>query len=218
MLIEDAHIYPYIIDYLDEIPVLDVKKGKYFSRAFSRDTQIFYILKGTVKVESVSDIGKKVLVDVISENEFAGQLSYLRQNNLYCNSYATTEVKLLCLKADLMQKLLDNNDFSNVFYFKISTRLYQMYKKMLMNNLFNQCEIVSYYVLNQSVDNKFIYKSIYDICETLNISRRNLYNILNKFEDKNIIKKIDNGVFLINDDHYLIDRADGVTRFLENKY
>lgn len=218
MLIENSHIYTYIKECLDNIPVLTLKKGTCFSRAENIDNQIYYILEGTVKIESYSDLGKKVLLDVISENEFAGQISYFRKHNFYGNNIAVTDVVLLCLNTDMMNVLMKNSEFSTFFYFKTSSRVYVMYKKMLMSNLFSQCELVSYYVLENSCNCKFIYKSIYDICDNLNISRRSLYNILNKFESEGIIEKLDDGPYKIINEKYLKDKSDRVKRFSENNY
>lgn len=218
MNIEDAHIYPYVKDYLNCMPIINVKRGTCFSKAENKDNQIYYILYGDVKVESVSDMGKKILVDFISENEFAGQVSYIRRSNFYCNSIAATDVKLLCIKEDIMSILMKNPEFSTMFYFKTSARVYKMYKKMLMNNLFNQCEMVAYYILENSHDGKFIYKSIYDICAKLNISRRSLYNILNKFEEQELIEKLIDSSYSIRDEMNLKEKSEKVKRFLENTY
>jgi len=218
MLIENAEIYHYIKEYLKEIPIITLIKGTCFSKAENIDNQIYYILEGTVKIESHSDMGKKILVDVISENEFAGQISYIRKHNFYGNNIAVTEVKLLCLKDDIMNMLMKNPEFSTFFYFKTSSRIYVMYKKMLMSNLFSQCELVAYHLLENSCDCKFIYKSIYDICANLNISRRSLYNILNKLEGDGIIKKLDEGPYLILDENYLKKKSKKVKSFAENKY
>jgi len=218
MLIEDAHIFHYIKNHLEKMPVIKVSKGKMISRAENKDKQIYYILLGTVKVECISDLGKKILVDTISENEFAGQISYLRKSNLYSNSLAVTDVELLCIKEEIMRVLMKNSEFSTFFYFKTSSRIYQMYKKMLMSNLFNQCEIVAYHILAQSRNGKFVYKSIYDMCENLNISRRSLYNILNNFEMLGIIEKEQNSIFVIKNINYLREKANKVKMFLENEY
>jgi GTP-sensing pleiotropic transcriptional regulator CodY len=118
----------------------------------------------------------------------------------------------------MMTMLMKNSEFSTFFYFKTSSRVYVMYKKMLMSNLFSQCELVSYYVLENSCSSKFIYKSIYDICDNLNISRRSLYNILNKFESEGIIEKLDDGPYKIINEKYLKDKSDRVKRFSENNY
>ena len=218
MQIEKSHIYKYIEDCLEDIPIISFRRGTIFSKAENIDNQIYYILEGTVKVESYSDMGKKVLLDVISENEFAGQISYMRKNNFYGNNYAVSNVVLLCLNTDIMSKLMKNPEFSTFFYYKTSSRVYIMYKKMLMNNLFTQCEIVSYYILENSCECKFVYKSIYDICDNLNICRRSLYNILNKFENDDIIEKLEDGPYKIKNEKYLREKSDKVRRFSENNY
>ena len=182
------------------------------------EKQIYYIISGTVKIECISTYGKKVLVDIISENEFAGQISYMRKFNFYSDCIADTDVELLCISNKVMNALMENYNFSTFFYFKTSSRVYQMYKKMLMNNLFNQNELVAYHIVDQSNECKFIYKSIYDICEKLNISRRSLYNILNNLEKNDIIEKEQNGIFLIKDIDYLIEDSYKVKAFLENEY
>ncbi len=218
MLLEDSHIYPYIKEYLEEIPVIKASKGEIISKAENTDKQIYYILLGTVKIECISTYGKKVLVDIISENEFAGQISYMRKFNFYSDCIAETDVELLFISNEIMSVLMKGYEFSTFFYFKTSSRVYQMYKKMLMNNLFNQNELVSYYIVNQSNEDKFIYKSIYDMCEKLNISRRSLYNILNNLEKNDVIEKEQNGIFLIRDIDYLIKDSCKVKAFLENEY
>ncbi len=218
MLIKKSDIFTYIQEHIKEIPILTLKKGTCFSKAENIDNKIFYILKGTVKVESYSYTGKKVLIDVISENEFAGQISYIRKHNFYGNNIAVTNVTLLCLDYDIMSILMNNSDFSTFFYFKTSNRLYVMYKKMLMSYLFTQSELVSYYVLENSRNNRFIYKSIYDVCEKLNISRRSLYNILNNFEQNGIIEKLNEGPYLIKNEKHLREKSDKVKRFSENNY
>ncbi|MEL7647687.1 MAG: Crp/Fnr family transcriptional regulator [Sedimentibacter sp.] len=218
MIIEDTQIYPYVKDYLDKITVIAVKKGTCFSKPDNKDDQIYYILEGIVKVESVSAEGKKTIIDVISENEFAGQISYFRKSNFYGNSLAFTDIKLLCLKLGVINTLMNYPEFSSFFYFKTSARLYQMYKKMLMGYLFSQSELVSYYIIANSINGKFIFKSIDQICENVNISRRNLYNILNKYENEGVILKADNGKYNINKEKMLIENSDKVKKFMENSY
>ena len=216
MELQQAHIFPYIKDQIHSIPIINVAKGTCFSNAEDRDCQIYYILEGEVKVESISDMGKKILVDYISDNEFAGQISYIRKSNFYCNSLAMTNLKLLCLKHELMDSLMKNPEFATVFYYKTSSRIYIMYKKMLMSNLFNQCEIVAYYILENSKRNEFIFKSVYDICEQLNISRRNFYNILNNFLDLGIVSREPDGKYYVRDVKFLKNKSEKVKMFLDN--
>lgn len=216
MDLKQAHIYPYIQDHIQNIPIIQVAKGTYFSNAEDRDKQIYYILEGEVKVESVTDMGRKILVDYISENEFAGQISYIRKSNFYANSLAITNLKLICLKHEMMEVLMKNPEFSTVFYYKTSSRIYIMYKKMLMSNLFNQIELVAYYILENCKGNEFVFKSVYDICEQLNISRRNFYNILNNFLATGIVTREIEGQYHVKDYKFLKEKAEKVKKFLDN--
>lgn len=216
MRVEETQIYPIISRYLENFETKHVPKGRVFSKAVNNDSTIYYILSGEVKVEGVSEMGKKILVDYISENEFAGQISHIRKTNFYCDSRAVTDVNLLCLDHKLMDQLLKDPEFSALFYYKTSERLYIMYKKMLMSNFYSQREIVAYNLLEQSKNNKIIFKSVYDICAQMNISRRNFYNILNRLLHKGVLLKLTDGKYHINDVEYLQEKSVNVKMFLEN--
>ena len=217
MLARGTDIYPFIEDILDNIPVMKVKKGNYLCRAHDPANEIFYILEGEVKVYCRSITGKKILVDDISENEFAGHLSNRRQSNFHCDSMAYSDVKLLIINNDLMDILMKNSDFASIYYGKTSKRLYLMYKKSLTNELFSQREILAYYIIKNANNGKVIYKSIDYICEVLSISRRNVYNVLNDFMNKGAIEKEEGiSTILIKDEKYLRDIIVGIKGFLEN--
>jgi CRP-like cAMP-binding protein len=216
MLARDTDIYLFIKDKLDEIPVLKVKKGDYLCRAHNRESQIYYVLKGEVKIYCTSIMGKKILVDELTENEFAGHLSNRRQSNFHCDSLAYTDLELLCINDDIMDILMQNSEFASMFYGKTSKRLYLMYKKSLTNELFSQRELLAYYIIKNSNNGKLVYKSIDHICEVLSISRRNLYNILNDFMHKGVIEKEGISAIVIKDEKYLKDMIVEIEGFLEN--
>lgn len=216
MRVEDTHIYFILKRHIGNFVIKQVPKGKVFSRALDNDKTIYYIISGEVKVEGISVNGKKILVDYISENEFAGHISCIRKSNFYCDSIAATNVNLLCLDYELMERLLKDPEFSTFFYYKTSARLYIMYKKMLMSNFFNQNEIVAYYLLEQSQNNIIVFKSVYDICAQMNISRRNYYNILKKLLHGGVLVKLEDGQYQIDDIAYLEEMSVKVKMFLDN--
>lgn len=217
MLAKDTDIYPFIKDELGKFPILNVKKGSYVSMADNPDSQIYYVLEGMVKIYCNSIMGKKILVDELMENEFAGHISNMRQTNFHCDILAYTDLKLLCIKDDLMDELMLNSEFASMFYYKTSKRIYLMYKKSLTNELFSQREILAYYIIKQAKDGKLVYKSIYHICESLNVSRRSLYNVLNEFIEKGAIEKKDGiSTIIIKDEKYLMDVIKGIEGFLDN--
>lgn len=209
-------IYEYIKDYLPEIPVLKLKKGEYLFRADREDDTLFYILDGVIRVENVSYNGKKLIVDVLRHDEFVGAISNIHKADFQCSGVAETAVTVLVLKKSLMNELMENNEFSALFYQKTSKRVYMMYKNILARTLFSQNEIMAHYILENSEKNIFEYKSIYNICENLGISRRGIYNILYRFEEIGCIRKLDTSYRII-DREYLEKTAEQVINFMKSE-
>lgn len=213
--IEKIEIYKYIKDYLPSIPILELKKGEYLFRADHEDETLFYILEGTVKIENVSYNGKRLIVDIVEKDEFTGAISNIHNAYFQCSGIAETNVKLLVLKRSLMDGLMEDNEFSALFYQKTSKRVYMMYKDILARSLFSQNEIMAYYILENSKKDIFAYKSIYRICENLGISRRGIYNILYRFEEKGCIEKLESSYRII-DREYLEKTAEQVFNFMKS--
>lgn len=215
--IKNSEIYKYIKDYQSEIPTLKVRKKEYLFRADCDDGMIYYILDGVVEIESISSNGKKLIVDVLREEEFVGFISNLHNAAFQCSGIAETDIEVLALEKNLMGRLLEDDEFSALFYRKTSKRVYKMYKTILTRTLFTPNEIMAQYILENSVDNVFVYKSIYNICENLGVSRRGIYNILYRLEEMKVIEKQgDRAAFKIIDREYLEKTAEAVMRFMKN--
>ncbi len=214
MELKDSPIYKFIKNYIDDIEIVKFKKGEYIERADSDSNCIYYILDGNVKEESVSRSGNRVLIDEISTGKFAGHISKLRGSSFHCDAIAKTPCTLARIKIDILYKLFENDEFARYFYLITSDRIYYMYKKLLLERLFSWEEIVSYHILHNSKNDVFVYKSMYDICEQLNISRRGLYNIINKFVYEGYLEKKEN-VFIIKDRDYLMSLAHDVYEYYQ---
>ena len=214
MEIINTAIYKFIEDYINEVEIVTYKNGEYIERALNTTNCIYYILDGVVKVQNVSCSGNKILVDEISTEEFVGHISKLRGSHFHCDIIAKEACTLIKIPTAILNELLKNNEFSTLFYSKTSNRIYYMYKKLLLERLFSWEEIVAYYILQHSKQDIFIYKSMYDICEYLNISRRGLYNIINKMVFEECLEKREN-TFYIKDRGYLTELASNVYAYYE---
>lgn len=209
MEITNTVIYKFIKDYMNEIEVIAYKSNEYIERAMNDHNCIYYILNGVVKVQNVSCAGNKILIDEISTEEFVGHISKLRGSYFHCEIIAKEASTLVKIPIVILNELLKNNEFATLFYSKTSNRIYYMYKKLLLERLFTWEEIVAYYILEHAKEDVFVYKSMYDICEYLNISRRGLYNIINKMVFEECLEKRGN-IFFIKDRKYLIELARNV--------
>ena len=201
MELNNIYIYDYIKEYLNEIAIVNYKKGQYITRSDENFTEIFFILDGNVKVEIITEYGKSFLVDELSENEFVGKISYMYEQNLFCDIKATSDVSLLKINKDTFDKLQKNSEFLKIFLYKTSKRIYYMYKKLMMKNLFSLEEIFAFYLLQNSESDKFKFKSTSDLCNIFPISRKSLYNVMNKLIEKNFIRKEKKLIIIIDRKH-----------------
>lgn len=201
MELEDIFIYDYIKDYLNEISIVNYKKGAYITHSTESLEEIFFILDGEVKVECITKYGRSFLVDELSKNEFVGKISYMYDQNLFCDITATSDATLLKIDRNTFKKLKKNSEFLNIFLFKTSKRIYYMYKKLMMKDLFKLEELLAYHILENSENNIFKFKSMYTLCKILSVSRKNLYNIINKFAYMGYIRKDENSIVILDREH-----------------
>jgi len=198
--IKNIIIYDYIKDYLDEISILNYKKGEYITHSSENLEEIFFVLNGTTKVECITKSGKSLLVDELSKNEFVGKINYMYEQNLFCDITATSNATLLRISKSTFKELEKNSEFLKIFLFKTSRRIYYMYKKLMIKELFSLKETFAFYILENSENDVFKFKSMYNLCEILSVSRKNLYNVINSFIKKNYIKKDKNSLIILNRD------------------
>jgi len=198
--IKGIFIYDYVKDYLNEIPILNYKKGQYITHANESLEEIYFIVDGNIKVECISKSGKSLLVDELSKNEFVGKISYMYEQNLFCDIIATSNATLLKINKNTFKKLEKNLEFLKVFLFKTSKRIYYMYKKQMIKELFRLEEIVAFYILENAENNVFKFKNMDSLCKDLSVSRKSLYNTINSFIEKKYIRKDKNSLVILNQD------------------
>ena len=82
---------------------------------------------------------------------------------------------------DIKNEVLNDEQFLLFFYFRTSTRLYEMYKISMMRTLFTYEQILAYYLLDLSNEEGFIAEKDSQICLKTGISERQYYYIMKKF-------------------------------------
>ena len=151
---------------------------------------LFYVVSGYMRVECVSHEGKKILVDNLGPDNFTGKISRVQKAYFACDIFAATDCDLLFLESKVYEAMMKDKGFSELFYRKISNRVYQMYKGRLVRSFYSLAELVAYHICSRTgKDQIFEYRSTLSLCEELDISRRGLYNILNKFLEKGYLEK-----------------------------
>lgn len=217
MILEDTTIYPLIKGYPELCKLYKFNRNKYVTRVAWNVEDVWYLVSGRVKVEATTQNGKKLLVDIIDEDNYVGHLSNFYGQNFYCDSITMLASTLIRIPAETFRSLLKTPDFSRHFYMKTNARLYDMYKKELMRGLFTQRQQFAFYVIEKTKDDICRIHSIYYICEYLKISRRNLYNLLARFEEDGIMDRLETGDIQVLDMGVLQEIAKPVVDFCYNK-
>lgn len=214
--IKTLPIYKFIKSYISYISVLTFERGEYLFRAEEKEKTIYYILSGTVEIESVSYNGKKIVIENAQKNMFAGFIADMQDVTLQFSGMAMTRVKVLAFSESLMEELMKNDKFSIFFYQETGSRLLKAYKMVLSRLLFSSDEILAYYILENAPNKVFTYDSSYKLSENIGISRRGIYNILHRYEDLGCIKKRAPSMYEITDEACLENRAAYVSSFMSN--
>ncbi len=217
MVLENTTIFPFIKGYPELCELHKINRNAYITRASWNIEDVWYLVNGRVKVEATTQNGKKLLVDIICEDNYVGHLSNFREKNFYCDSIAMVSSALIRIPAKTFRCLLDTPDFSRHFYMKTSARLYDMYKKELMRGLFTQRQQFAFYVIDKTQNGICRIHSIYYIGEYLKISRRNLYNLLARFTEDGIMERNETGDIEVLNMEAMQEIAKPVSDFWYNK-
>lgn len=216
MKLEDTTIYPFIRSDPALCKLHTFARGKYIIRV-GEAADIWYLVNGKVQVETTTQNGKKLVVDTICEDNYVGHLSNFWGQNFYCDSYALVSSILIRIPKERFLKMMESLEFSRHFYMKTNARLYDMYKKELVRGLFSQRQQFAFYVIKYSQNNICRIHNLSGICEFLKITRRHFYNLLDRFSEDGIIKRLDDGDIEILDLDALYKVAEPVVNFSYNK-
>lgn len=216
MLLEDTTIYPLIKNYPELCQLHHFNRNKYITCASWGIEDIWYLVSGKVKVETTSANGKRILVDTITEDNYVGHLSNYWKQNLYCDSLTVVASTLICIPKATFDDLMESPVFSRHFFMKTNARLYDMYKKDLMRKMFTQRQQFAFYLIENAKDNVCHFSGIRGICESLDISRRNLYNLLDTFTKEGLLSYPEDNLILLENKVVLEEIARPVSHFIHN--
>ena len=203
-------------DQIRRVPVVNIDKNIIFIPAIDQEiVDLYYILEGRVEVISQSYNGRSFLIDPLGPGEFAGKFSHMRKQNFYCDIKTQTSCTMLKL-TDIKNEVLNDEQFLLFFYFRTSTRLYEMYKISMMRTLFTYEQILAYYLLDLSNEEGFIAEKDSQICLKTGISERQYYYIMKKFRNDQMISQDKRGINIC-DMAGLSSIACSVINFMKNR-
>ena len=189
---------------------------------------------------ATSHNGRRIHVDDNVEDEWTGHLSKYWGQNLYCDCIAVTPCACIRISNPIFNNLIKDKKLSALigedyregmtavisvrlknfrlfFYFKMSSRLYDMYRRRLSYDLFTPRQRFAAHLILDAEDNDCYMENVSKTCDELGISRRNLYNIISDFEALKIISYEQTGLVSIRDREQLRNIAQPALEFNENR-
>ena len=214
MKLEDSGIYPFIKNYPKCKILYRFGKGECITNSIARNEDYWYVIEGQIEVVATSHNGRRIHVDDNVEDEWTGHLSKYWGQNLYCDCIAVTPCACIRIPNPIFNTIIKDKDFRLFFYFKMSSRLYDIYRRRLSYDLFTPRQRFAAHLILDAEDNDCYMENVSKTCDELGISRRNLYNI---FEALKIISYEQTGLVSIRDREQLRNIAQPALEFNENR-
>jgi CRP/FNR family cyclic AMP-dependent transcriptional regulator len=115
------------------------KNAKIYLQGEAADA-VFYVLKGKVKINIVSALGKEAVIAILGKDEFAGEGCLAGQSIRIATASALTDCEVMKLeKSAIVQTLHDEPSFSALFVAHLLTRTIRV-EEDLVDQLFNSSE------------------------------------------------------------------------------
>ena len=186
----------------DSAVVLETDKG----------STLFIINKGQVKISRVSESGKEVILAILGEGDFFGELSLLDGLARSANVITLTEAELFLLEREDFLKLIEEKPTIAIGLLKeLAFRLRKSDTQIKSLSLFDATGRVAITLLQIAEDSGTIKNGIVhidnlpsqrDLANMAGTSRETISRVMHMFEEEGIIKREQGKFILYNYDEF----------------
>ncbi|MGE1127137.1 Crp/Fnr family transcriptional regulator [Bacillus wiedmannii] len=181
-------------------------KGKFICNIDDTMDRLYFVVKGKVKVYTITPEGKKLILRFINPLAVVGDIELIQNSKAHNVVEACSDVIAISIShAVIRNKLLHDPIFMNFLLENIANTLKISTRFTALNLLYPVEVRVASYLLSISTDsNGNMYKkdldatSISSIADFIGVSYRHVIRVLQKFYKEKLIEK-KNGVIVIKD-------------------
>ncbi|MDJ1475401.1 Crp/Fnr family transcriptional regulator [Bacillus sp. LS15-K4] len=181
-------------------------KGKFICNIDDAMDRLYFVVKGKVKVYTITPEGKKLILRFINPLAVVGDIELIQNSKAHNVVEACSDVIAISIShAVIRNKLLHDPIFMNFLLENIANTLKISTRFTALNLLYPVEVRVASYLLSISTDsNGNMYKkdldatSISSIADFIGVSYRHVIRVLQKFYKEKLIEKR-NGVIVIKD-------------------
>ncbi|MCU5380209.1 Crp/Fnr family transcriptional regulator [Bacillus cereus] len=181
-------------------------KGKFICNIDDAMDRLYFVVKGKVKVYTITPEGKKLILRFINPLAVVGDMEFIQNSKAHNVVEACSDVIAISIShAVIRNKLLHDPIFMNFLLENIANTLKISTRFTALNLLYPVEVRVASYLLSISTDsNGNMYKedldatSVSSIADFIGVSYRHVIRVLQKFYKEKLIEK-SNGVIVIKD-------------------
>lgn len=165
----------------------------------SDEKNIFYIKKGIVHAVSHHEKRESFLPYRLKTGDIAGLSSSLFFKEKWWGFMASTDVEVIFLSKDILDRYILNNLDAYKTLVKASNYIVERNTTSFYIQIHGGARaLFAYGLVEYSIDDEFRYIKHGDIAKTLNISRVRLHSLENEFIHKRLIKKERKKIIILN--------------------
>jgi CRP/FNR family putative post-exponential-phase nitrogen-starvation transcriptional regulator len=203
-------------DMIQYMELFSFSKGELVCSKNSEMNYMYFLVKGKLKVYTLHDNGKSVLLRFNKPLNILGDVEFLTNLKIQCNVESVNESILIGIKiTDLFSHAYNDPNFLRFVTKNLSQKLYAVSNSASINLLYPLESRLASYLLSISVDennssniNEIRTSKFTDLATLLGTSYRHLYRIINDFISKGIIEK-KGSIIVIKDINKLKELSDG---------
>lgn len=182
---------------LQYMELLSFSKGELVCSKSSEMNYMYFLVSGKLKVYTLHDNGKSVLLRFNKPLNILGDLEFLTGYKIQCNVESVNESIIIAIKtSNLLKYAYDDSEFLRFVIKNLSQKLYAVSNSASINLLYPLESRFASYLLSISFDednstniSEIKTSKLTELATLLGTSYRHLCRVVNEFVSKDIIEK-----------------------------
>ncbi|RFB33949.1 Crp/Fnr family transcriptional regulator [Brevibacillus sp. VP] len=191
---------------IDHFQVNHFKKGTAICDKDDEINRLYFVVKGKVKVYTITPEGKKLILRFINPLAIIGDIELIQNSKTHNAVEACSDVRTISIPFEIIRKNMSHDPIFMSFLLENIANTLKISTSFTALNLLYSVEVrVASYLLSISTDSAGkVYKedmnstSVSSIADFIGVSYRHVIRVLQKFYKNNLIEK-KNGTILIKD-------------------
>ena len=184
--------------YTDKIKIKEYKSNDIIFNEDDNCQEVCIVLKGQIIISTITYLEKEEIINIINEKEVFGDLLIFSSNHKYLGNVISGKKSSVAIikKNDLIDCLMIDKELLSLFLNSISNKALDI---KLQAKLFSHKNIedrIMYYLSIRQINNIVKISSVTSMAKTLSLPRPSVSRSLSILEDKGLIKREKNVIYI----------------------